>query len=706
MMNEATANILVVDDDVKTLAAMEALLSGPGRNIFTASSGTEALRLLLREDFALILMDVRLPVMDGFETAALIRQRERFRYTPIIFISAIDTLESDVFRGAASGAVDYLFKPVVPQILQAKVSVFVDLFHKNEQLKLQAIRQSEERFRLVVESLQDYAVFMMDPSGRVSTWNLGAERIVGWTQQEAIGKLFGSFYTSEDEAKGLPGHALKESAFAGRYEEEGWRLRKDGAPFWANVVVTSLVDDHGELVGFSAVFRDLTGRKKTEEQLKRLNSDLEERYVEKAAELAHTISEREKLQEQLLQVQKMESIGTLAGGIAHDINNILNIISGYANMILQNADSTDNDAEHIEVIIETVERGVSLVRQLLAMARKAETKFEQVRVTAVLHKLQGIINDTFPKEIEVIWDLQPELPSIIADHHQIHQAVFNLCINARDAMPDGGKLIVSTSIVAGAELRKISQEAKEELYCCITVKDTGVGMNESTKNRIFEPFFTTKPQGEGTGLGLAVVYGIIGKHGGVIDVESEQNRGASFRLFLPILKDQPERNADLAEEPRKATERFLGDGETILFVDDEVHQLRLMQLHLQRAGYRVLTAADGVEAVDIHRRHKDEIAAVILDFGLPKLNGWEAFRKMKEIDPAVKAIFATGFIASQLETELAKQELSGVIMKPYQLDEVLEKINSAIKNNDGKPAAEISAVPVPPSFARASKNLS
>jgi PAS domain S-box-containing protein len=706
MMNQATANILVVDDDVKTLAAMEALLSGPGRNIFTASSGTEALRVLLREEFALILMDVRLPVMDGFETAALIRQRERFRYTPIIFISAIDTLESDVFRGAASGAVDYLFKPVVPQILQAKVSVFVDLFHKNEQLKLQAIRQSEERFRLVVESLQDYAVFMMDPSGRVSTWNLGAERIVGWTQQEAIGKLFGSFYTSEDEAKGLPGHALKESAFAGRYEEEGWRLRKAGAPFWANVVVTSLVDDHGELVGFSAVFRDLTGRKKTEEQLKRLNSDLEERYVEKAAELAHTISEREKLQEQLLQVQKMESIGTLAGGIAHDINNILNIILGYANVILQNADGTDNDAEHIEVIIETVERGVSLVRQLLAMARKAETKFEQVTVTAVLHKLRGIINDIFPKEIEVIWDLHPELPSIMADHHQIHQAVFNLCLNARDAMPDGGKLMVSTSIVAGAELRKISQEAKEELYCCITVKDTGVGMNESTKNRIFEPFFTTKPQGEGTGLGLAVVYGIIGKHGGVIDVESEPDYGASFRVFLPLLKDQAEQNADHAEEPRKATEKFVGDGETILFVDDEVHQLRLMQIHLQRAGYRVLTAADGAEAVDIHRRHKDEIAAVILDFGLPKLNGWEAFRKMKEIDPAVKAIFATGFIASQLETELAKQELSGVIMKPYQLDEVLEKINSAIKNNGGKTAADFSSAHATTSFGRTSKNLS
>src|SRR5438445_3488201 len=179
MNTEPTANILVVDDDVSTLLAMEALLSGPGRNILTASSGTDALRHLLREDFGFILLDVRLLVMDGFETVALIRQRERFRYTPIIFFSAIDTLESDVFRVAASGAVDYLFKPVVPQVLKAKVSVFVDLFRMNEQLKQQAIRQSEERFRLVVESLQDYAVFMRDPDVHVFSVKLGGQTLVG-----------------------------------------------------------------------------------------------------------------------------------------------------------------------------------------------------------------------------------------------------------------------------------------------------------------------------------------------------------------------------------------------------------------------------------------------------------------------------------------------------------------------------------------------
>ena len=200
MNNDCTANILIVDDDVKSLTAMEALLAGPGREIVKAASAAEALRCLLRRDFALILLDVRIPDMDGFETATLIRQRERSRYTPIIFISAIDTLESDVFRGVASGAVDYLFKPVVPQVLQTKVAVFVDLFQMNERLKQQAVRQSEERFRLIVESLQDYAVFMMNPEGRVTLWNRGAERIWGWEQNEVLGQPFARLYSAKDQA--------------------------------------------------------------------------------------------------------------------------------------------------------------------------------------------------------------------------------------------------------------------------------------------------------------------------------------------------------------------------------------------------------------------------------------------------------------------------------------------------------------------------
>jgi len=705
MKTEPTANILIVDDDAKTLMAMEALLTGPGRKIVTASSGTEALRRLLQEEFALILMDVRLPEMDGFETAALIRQRERFRYTPIIFISAIDTLESDVFRGAASGAVDYLFKPVVPQVLQSKVSVFVDLYRMNEQLKQQAVRQSEERFRLVVDSLQDYAVFMMDQEGRVSSWNLGAERIVGWKQQEIVGRPFGRFYTTEDLHAGLPAHALCDAAAIGRYEEEGWRIRKDGSRFWANLVVTALVDDKGALVGFSAIIRDLTERKRAEEELKRLNAELEKRFAEKSAELGQTIGERENLQAQLLQAQKMESIGTLAGGVAHDMNNILNIISGYTSLISQHGNNPADISQSVEVIKETVERGAALVQQLLATARKSELKFEQVQINGVLERLQSLLKETLPKTVDFILDVDADLPLVMADSNLLHQAVLNLCLNARDAMPEGGRIQVTTRRVAGAKLRRVFPDAPEQQqYACITVKDTGIGMSLATKSRIFEPFFTTKQQGEGTGLGLSVVYGIVGNHKGFIDVASEPGRGTSFRICLPIPKATAD-GGEVKEQAAKKTAGNVGTGETILFVEDEIRQLQLMQNFLQGKGYRILPAKDGAEAVEMFLQKRNEIALVILDIGLPKLDGWEVFRKIKDIDPSVKVIIATGFLGLQIESQLALGEVSAVIMKPYGRDEILQSISGTLRSPETATAVASAGYEPAPGAAPA-KNLS
>ena len=693
MVTEPTANILVVDDDLKTLTAMEALLSGPGRNIVKAASGQEALRWLLRQDFALILLDVRLPEMDGFETAELIRQNERFRYTPIIFLSAIDTLDSDVFRGVASGAVDYLFKPVVPQVLQAKVSVFVDLFRMNEQLKQQALRQSEERFRMVIESLQDYAVFMIDPEGRVSSWNLGAERILGWKQNAVIGQWFGNFYPPDAEPEAaIP--ALQEAVRGGRYEEEGSRIRKDGSRFWANMVVTALLDDNGRLVGFSAIIRDLTNRKRVEDELQRINAELERRYAEQGVQLVAAIGEREKLQEQLLQAQKLESIGTLAGGVAHDFNNLLNVIGGYAASIQQHA--SGQIAESVDIIQETVKRGASLVQQLLTMARKSTVTFEQVQFNPLMERLARLLRETFPKTIEMALDLQPNLPPVMADPNQITQATLNLCVNARDAMPGGGKLLISTAMISGAGLRRVFQEAWDEYYVCVTVRDTGSGMDEATKSRIFEPFFTTKPQGEGTGLGLAVTYGIVTSHRGFIEVESQPDQGTSFRLCLPIPKEKAEALDSQQKLQERQVERFADTGEAILFAEDEVRQLRLMQTFLESAGYKVFGARDGLEAVETLRRHKDEIRVAVLDLGLPKLNGWEAFRKMKEISPSIKAIFATGFMAPQIESQLSSGELNGVILKPYQLDEVLEKISAAIRD-----AVETSPAAAAPDYTEA-----
>jgi PAS domain S-box-containing protein len=681
MNNDCTANILIVDDDVKSLTAMEALLAGPGRQIVKAASAAEALRCLLRQDFALILLDVRIPDMDGFETATLIRQRERSRYTPIIFISAIDTLESDVFRGVASGAVDYLFKPVVPQVLQTKVSVFVDLFQMNERLKQQAVRQSEERFRLIVESLQDYAVFMMNPEGRVTLWNQGAERMWGWEQNEVLGQSFAQFYLPEDPSSHQPGQTIAH----GRHEEEGWRNRKDGSLFWANVVYTTVRDDKGDLIGFSAVTRDLTDRKRAEDELQRLNAEMQKHIAEQTEELIRTIAQRERLHEELLQAQKMESIGTLAGGIAHDFNNLLNVILGYASLLEQSATPNQISAG-VDVIKETVTRGSSLVRQLLAVARKSETQFERTEINGLLQGLQALLQETFPKTIDVFLRLEPNLPALMADPNQIHQAMLNLCLNSRDAMPEGGELLLKTGTISGIELRKHFQEARQEQYVRISVTDTGHGLDKAIKSRVFEPFFTTKSQGQGSGLGLSVVYGIVTNHSGFIDMASEPGHGTTFDIYLPVPSDAAALIHTAARDEETKTDQTAGNGTTILFVEDETHQLNLMQNHLAAEGYRVLTAKDGAEAVQTYLRHKQEIDLVVLDLGLPKLNGWEAYKMMKGADSNVKAIFATGFISPEIEAQLETEDSSAVITKPYSPSEMGKKIQTVLHKSTGSSA--------------------
>jgi CheY-like chemotaxis protein len=265
----------------------------------------------------------------------------------------------------------------------------------------------------------------------------------------------------------------------------------------------------------------------------------------------------------------------------------------------------------------------------------------------------------------------------MADPNQINQVLLNLCVNARDAMPNGGELRLATGTITGAELRDRFQDARERQYAWISVADTGSGMDETTKERIFEPFFTTKEPGRGTGLGLSVAYGIIRNHGGFVSVASQPRAGTIVCIYLPISEDAAP--TDVRQEAYKGEGgEFLGAGETILFVDDEARQLRVMKNFLEGEGYRVLPAADGAEAVEMYLRHKDEIAVVVLDLGLPKLNGWEAFQKMKQENPGLQAIIATGYMSAEIESQMAQREVSGLVMKPYQLDDLLAKIWKAI----------------------------
>jgi len=513
MSIEPTANILIVDDDPKTLLAMEALLSGPGRSTVTVASGEEALRWLLRREFSVILLDVRMPGMDGFETADLIHQSERLRHIPIIFLSAIDTLEADVYRGAAKGAVDYLFKPVVPEVLKAKVSVFVDLFHINERLKRKAVQQSEERFRLLVESMQDYAIFMLDPEGRVTSWNTGAETIEGFRHEEIIGENFARFYTEEDRAHGLPEQALGQAALEGRHEQEGWRVRQGGARFWANTVVSALLDERNTLVGFSVVMRDLTEKKRVEEVLRESEAKLRRQAQE--------------LEQQLIASGRLVSLGVITASMAHEFNNPLGIVMGFAQQLLSEFEPDTPNHQALKIIDEETRRCQRIIQELLQFSRPKNADLCPTDVKLTIDKsLNMVSNRLYKQKIEASAALADELPLISADPQQLEQVLLNLFLNAIDAMPKGGQLHVEASVTATPEnTGKLS----------IAVSDSGSGIDPNDLARIFQPFFSAK-KGKGIGLGLSITERIIKNHGGTIGVESELGRGTRFTIHLPLAR--------------------------------------------------------------------------------------------------------------------------------------------------------------------------
>lgn len=420
-------------------------------------------------------------------------------------------------------------------------------------------------------------------------------------------------------------------------------------------------------------------------QLQQLNNELDRHVTVSTRDLHEaiadlTLEERERLQAQLRQSQKMASIGTLAGGLVHDFNNLLQVIQGYASLIMERPDDPASVIEICKVILRTANQGAALARQLLTIARKSEPKHDTTDLNGLLRGLTKLLSEVFPEKVTIALDLDAKIPNVMADANQINQALLNLCVNARDAMADGGNLLLRTRTVSGAELRGRFCDANAERYMWISVADTGLGMEEEIRRRVFEPFFTTKEPEHGTGLGLSVTYEIVKNQNGFIDVTSEPGHGSTFHIYLPIPKE-PAALAEVTEtfedtKPDRRAEHI----ETLLFVEDQPRQLQLMQSFLKGEGFTVLTARDGAEAVEVHRRFKDEIAVVILDLGLAELNGWEAFQMMKQLNPQLKGILASGYLSPEVDSQVARGALSGFVKKPYQPGELLAKIESAIRS--------------------------
>ena len=384
-------------------------------------------------------------------------------------------------------------------------------------------------------------------------------------------------------------------------------------------------------------------------------------------------TKRKRFEQQLVQTQKMEGLGTLAGGIAHDFNNILAIILGYTNKLESTRSKPHEAPGALKGIKEAVDRGAALVQQLLTSARQTEARFSSVDLNGLVRDLKRMLQATFPKTINFRLELQADLPPITADKSQVHQVLLNLCVNARDAMPDGGTLTLVTDLTAGAELTEMFSGVHSENYACVRIRDTGVGMTRQIKSHIFEPFFSTKERSKGTGLGLSVVYGVVNNHRGFVQVDSEPGAGTTFLIYLPVKHVTAEQTgADRSGAPRQNIPQ------TILLVEDEEMLRDLGISILENEGFRVLAAKDGVEAVALFETHCDEIGLVVCDLGLPRLGGREAFLKMKERRPGVRAIVASGYLEPVIRSEMLKAGVIDTIQKPYDFNDLVAKIRSII----------------------------
>jgi PAS domain S-box-containing protein len=545
-----------------------------------------------------------------------------------------------------------------------------------------ALRESEERFRVLAD--QAPVLIWLNGLTGCEFVNQSYLDFLGVTITDVQGMGW-TKYVHADDYQNYVTEYFAVSEKRGMFEAEFRFRQADGVYRRMKSVGIPRLSPDGSYLGYVGCTYDVEDAKRAQEEILKLNFELENRVVERTRQLQqantallHDMEERKKLEEQLLQSQKMESIGVLAGGIAHDFNNILNIIQGYASVLGSDGSQSKQTGESLTVINESIQRGSALVQQLLTLARKSNTHRESVDANAVIEGLVALMTQTFPKTIELSTSLESDLPAIAADKNQIEQALLNLCVNAHDAMAGGGRLTLKTQSVEGTTLQGLG-EIPEERYVCIELTDTGIGMEESVRERIFEPFFTTKDKSQGTGLGLSVVYGIVKNHNGVIDVESTLDHGTSFRLYFPVCPAGAIPMEDVIIPVSSETGKESRRWGTILLVEDEKRMLHLLEKTLLRQGYRVLTAYDGEKALEIYQRHNGTIDAVLLDIGLPKIAGRDVLHQMQRQNPAVRVVIASGYLDPALKSEIYEMGVQHFVDKPYRLDQVVHTLQSLIE---------------------------
>ena len=654
------AKILVADDDPRNLTVVAEILSAPGVELVLVESGEEVLRRVLVEDYAAILLDVRMPRLDGYEVAALIRNRPRSSRIPILFLTAYDKDDRHVFRGYSAGAVDYVFKPIEPLILKSKVDVFVDLYRKTEEIR----RAAEEERRLLVENL------------RVRVAKLAAEQAL----------------RRQDEHQSLVLRALPIALYTAAAQEDHHRLQftNEGAEHVTGYPAEAfraspgffaerLHPDDRERVMAQLAALDEAGATTLEYRWR--HADGGERHILDQAVMIYDeagrpreifglwldVTERKQLETSLLHASKLEAVGRLTGGIAHDFNNMLSVVIGNLDLLQSTLNKDDERAaRRVRLAIEGAQRCADLTSRLLSFSRRQPVQTSVVDagrlVSGMLEMLQRTLGERIAVELHVDDGLWP----VEIDGSQLETALLNLAVNARDAMPDGGRLTVS--------LRNEMRDGKADGPGCarvvVSVTDTGTGMTPEVRERVFEPFFTTKEAGRGTGLGLSMVYGFVSQSQGAIEIETAPGEGTTIRLVLPAATGTA---VDTDGEPDAGWPVLDGAGRTILVVEDDATVRQVTVQTLQSFGFAVREAASGDDAM-AQLQHDPGVSLVLSDISMPgTLTGTDLARRVGEVWPDVRVLLTTGH----------SEEASGlgafnILYKPYRLNDLARRIGTAL----------------------------
>jgi PAS domain S-box-containing protein len=502
------------------------------------------------------------------------------------------------------------------------------------------VKRNEEKYRTLFEESKD-TIFIASPDGSILAVNPAGLDLLGYQSTEEIAdfKIGKDLYWDPAERQSY----LEILRLHGSVQDYELELKtRDGKKVVVLVNARAVYDDHNNVTLIRGTLRNVTAEKQ--------------------------------LEQQFIQVQKLEGIGTLAGGIAHDFNNILGIIMGYLGLLETGTPSPELLKNSLEVMNTAVNRGTNLVKQILTFARQGDIVRGPLDVNIMTKEFIKMIKETFPKTIAIEFNLDTNLPLIMADPTQFHQILLNICVNARDAMPKGGRIMLTTGRVSGSSLRAIVQGNLSDAYLHLSISDTGVGMTPEIRAHVFEPFFTTKEKGKGTGLGLATVYGIVKHHNGHIIIESEPGKGSSVHLYFPL----PAKMDEVSYPSKMQPENIRGNNETVFLIEDEELLLNLVKSLLEGHGYRVITAMNGEEAIHVYREHIGTIDLVLTDMDIPKLSGEQIYSVFRELNPAVKLIFASGFIEPEIKAEMFRRGARSFLEKPYRPMEILKSVREAL----------------------------